>query len=103
MPPLVIGLGWALAGALAGWLHMLMLRRALGSPAAMEHAMRRVALQLPLRLLVMAPFVVGAALSGLAGCLGLIAGLMAGRVTAVLYYERLARHGDGRSTDAGLG
>lgn len=81
---------WVLAGLGAAGVHLLLLRVALNrvGDATSYEAARRITWGLPLRLLALTPFLLGAAKSGLLACGGLVVGLLLGRW---LLYRRLWR------------
>ncbi|NLD71770.1 MAG: hypothetical protein GX649_03515 [Chloroflexi bacterium] len=81
---------WLIIGALCGSLHLLGLRRAVERIGGCEpqEAQRRLARGYPLRVLAWVPVLAGAAVSGLYACVGLVFGLLAGRLATYLYVSR---------------
>jgi hypothetical protein len=73
---------WVAIGVAVALLHALLLHRALitAMERDMHRASRDVARGLPFRLLMVSPALVGAALSGMWACLGLVAGMVFGRM-----------------------
>lgn len=90
---------WLLIGLASSALHLALLRRSLEAARGRkaELAGRRVAGGLPLRLLALSPVLYLAARSGLAACIGLAAGLSAGRILAGIWVLR----GPGAAADEG--
>ena len=85
---------WLLVGVGVACLHMLLLGRAVEGLAQVEarHAARRVMMGLPLRLLVVAPFLLMAARQGAIACGALMLGWLIARWFAcclVLRHQRL--------------
>ncbi|MFH1086004.1 MAG: hypothetical protein V1772_09610 [Chloroflexota bacterium] len=72
---------WAGVGALMSLAHLWLLRRGLERAASLpaDKASTHVLRGLPLRLLVWVPALWGAAVSGLAPCLGVVLGSLVGR------------------------
>jgi len=90
---------WLLIGLASSALHMALLRRSLNAVWGKRArvASRRVASGLPLRLLVLSPVLCLAARSGLAACIGFVAGLSAARLVAGAWVLR----GLGHTVDEG--
>lgn len=85
---------WGIAGIAVGAVHVWMIRRALShleGETDPYRARRLMLRRIPLRLLALMPILLGAVLNGLPACLGLVMGLLIGRLAAVALYFRSSR------------
>jgi len=91
MSNVVIAMLWGLIGTALGAAHVAVLWRALGAVEGCEseEAARRLVRGFPLRLIAMVPFLLGAVSMGFFACVGVVVGLLAGRMVAYWFLRRL--------------
>lgn len=99
MPPILTASAWVLIGTGVGMGHAWLICRALAAASTASDgyvAARLVVSRLPLRLLAVLPFLFLAVRSGLAACLGLVIGLLAGRLMAFVRLHPSGENGIGQ-------
>jgi len=96
VPPVLMAGAWVLIGTGVGAGHAWLICRALAAASTVDDphvAARAVVSQLPLRLLPVLPFLFLAVRSGLVACLGLVLGLLAGRLVAFIRLDPSGANG----------
>ncbi len=91
LPPLLTAILWVVIGAGLGAAHLVWLWRAVRAVDGQEPVVagRRLSGGLPLRLVVMLPFLLVAVNMGFYACIGVVIGLWLGRALAYLLVSRM--------------